>query len=66
MKIFRKAAAVIMCFVFIAVIAPTPEFFAADGELIDGVYYKIYGNYAAVTGCSDTATEITVRCRFCI
>ena len=60
MKIFRKAAAVIMCFVLIAALAPTQEFFAADGDLIDGVYYKIYGNYAAVVGCSNTATEITI------
>ncbi len=64
MKILRKTAAVILCFILIAALFPTPEFSAADGELIDGVSYKIDGDHAVVTGCSDTATEITVRSKY--
>ena len=66
MKILRKTAAVILCFVLITALFPTPEFSAADGELIDGVYYKYdkYDGTAAVTGCDDSATEITINPKF--
>ncbi len=36
----------------------------ADSELVDGVYYKIDGDHAVVTGCSDTATEIVISSEY--
>ena len=40
------------------------EMLDVDPELVYGVYYKIDGDHAVVTGCSDTATEITVRSKY--
>ena len=36
----------------------------ADSELVYGVYYKIDDDHAVVTGCSDTATEITISSEY--
>ncbi len=58
---FRKIAAFILCFVLISALLPIPEISAADGELVLNVYYKSEGDHAVVTGCSDGATDITVR-----
>lgn len=64
MTAFRKIAAFILCFVFISALFPIPELSAADGELADGVYYKIVGDHAAATGCADGVTDIVIKSEY--
>ena len=66
-KVLSLFLVAVLMFMFIPGIISPMVFDAAapaDSELVYGVYYKIVGDHAVVTGCSDTATEITVRSKY--
>ena len=62
----KRTLSLVMMIIFVFSLFPYiyTEAATSDGELVYGVYYKIDGDHAVVTGCSDTATEITVRSKY--
>ena len=62
-KVLSLFLAAVFMFLFIPETINPMVFEAAESsvsQLVDGVYYKIDGDHAVVTGCSGTATEITI------
>lgn len=66
-KILSLFLAAVFMFLFIPETINPMVFDAAESsvsQLVDGVYYKIDGDHAVVTGCDAVASAITVRAKY--
>ncbi len=66
-KILSLFLAAVFMFLFIPETISPMVFEAAESsvsQLVDGVYYKIDGDHAVVTGCDAVASAITVRAKY--
>ena len=66
-KVLSLFLAAVFMFLFIPETINPMVFEAAESsvsQLVDGVYYKIDGDHAVVTGCDAVASVITVRAKY--